>query len=230
MSTLEYLNENRMPVYAGIFAILLASILAYMLLHSSKPQPTPPPPTVTMVVIQPPKPPPPPPPLPQPKTIVQPKMTTPVAKPIPQNQPKAAPPNPAAPAAPALGTSLKSNGSSNAFDLSGNAGGNGLIGGLGGNGTCNSDCGSYQDAVASQIRDALQKNPITRNANAGLVVSVWTDASGLVTHVTIDKSSGNPTVDDAVENQALRGLQLSPPPPNTTMPIIMSLTGEQQLQ
>jgi TonB family protein len=228
MSTLEYLSENRMPVYAGIFGILLASILAFILLHSSKPQPPPPPPPVTMVVIQPPKPPPPPPPLPQPKTIQPPKMTTPVAKPIVQSPPKMSPPKTVS--APALGTSLKSNGSSNAFDLSGNAGGNGLIGGLGGNGTCDSDCGSYQDAVASEIRDALQQNPITRKANAGLVVSVWTDASGRVTRVAIDKSSGNPTVDDAVENQALPGLQLSPPPPNTVMPIIMSLTGEQQLQ
>jgi TonB family protein len=228
MSTLEYLSENRMPVYAGIFGILLASILAFILLHSSKPQPPPPPPPVTMVVIQPPKPPPPPPPLPQPKTIQPPKMTTPVAKPIVQSPPKMSPPKTVS--SPALGTSLKSNGSSNAFDLSGNAGGNGLIGGLGGNGTCDSDCGSYQDAVASEIRDALQQNPITRKANAGLVVSVWTDASGRVTRVAIDKSSGNPTVDDAVENQALPGLQLSPPPPNTVMPIIMSLTGEQQLQ
>jgi len=228
MSTLEYLSENKMPVYAGVFGILLASILAFMLLHSSKPQPPPPPPPVTMVVIQPPKPPPPPPPMPQPKTIQPPKMTTPVAKPIVQSPPKMSPPK--AVSAPALGTSLKSNGSSNAFDLSGNAGGNGLIGGLGGNGTCDSDCGSYQDAVASQIRDALQKNPITRDANAGMVVSVWTDASGRVTRVAIDKSSGNPTVDDAVENQVLPGLQLSPPPPNTVMPIIMSLTGEQQLQ
>jgi outer membrane biosynthesis protein TonB len=228
MSTLEYLSENKMPVYAGVFGILLASILAFMLLHSSKPQPPPPPPPVTMVVIQPPKPPPPPPPMPQPKTIVQPKMTTPVTKPIQQSPPKMSPPK--AVSAPALGTSLKSNGSSNAFDLSGNTGGNGLIGGLGGNGTCDSDCGSYQDAVSSEIRDALQKNPITKKANAGLQVSVWTDASGRVTRVAIDKSSGNSTVDDAVENQVLPGLQLSPPPPNTVMPIIMSLTGEQQLQ
>ena len=51
--------------------------------------------------------------------------------------------------------------------------------------------------MASEIRDALQKNPITKKANAGLVVSVWTDASGRVTRVAIDKSSGNPTVDDA---------------------------------
>ena len=227
MSTLEYLTEHRMPVYAGIFAIMLASVIAFVLLHSSAPQQPPPPPPVTMVVIQPPKPPPPPPPLPQPKTIQPPKMTTPVAKPIVQSPPKMSPPKVAS--APALGTSLKGNGSSNAFDLSGNDSGDGILGGYG-NGNCNSDCGSYEDAVSSQIRDALQQNPITRKASAGLVVSVWTDASGRITRVSIDKSSGNPTVDDAVEHHVLAGLQLSPPPPNTPMPIIMSLTGEQALQ
>src|SRR5579871_5180040 len=109
MTALEYFSENRLPAIAGIIAILLASTLAYILLHSSKPAPPAPPHTVTMVVIQPPKPPPPPPPLPQPKTIVQPKMVTPVQKPVVPNQPpKAAPPKPAS-AAPALGTSLKSN-------------------------------------------------------------------------------------------------------------------------
>jgi len=227
MTALEYLSEHRMPVYVGIFAILLASILAYILLHTSSPQPMRPPPTVTMVVIQPPKPPPPPPPLPQPKTIVQPKMTTPVQKPVVPNQPpKAAPPKPAA-SPPALGTSLKSNGTSNAFDLSGSGNGNGLIGGSGEGG---GGGGSYGEAVSYQIQQALQKNPVTRNASAGLVVRIWVDASGAITHVELEKSSGNAAVDDAIQNSVLNRLQLYPPPPNTQMPIEMSLTGEQPLQ
>jgi TonB family protein len=225
MSALEYFSENRMPVYAGIVAILLASCLAFMLLHSSKPQQAPPPPPITMVVIQPPKPPPPPPPLPQPKTIVQPKMTAPVQKPVVPNQPpKAAPPKPAS--APALGTSLKSNGTSNAFDLSGSGNGNGIIGGSGTGG----GGGSYGDAVSYQIQQALQQNPVTRHASAGLVVLVWVDASGTITRVQLEKSSGNPEVDDAVRNKVLNSLHLYPPPPGTQMPIEMSLTGEQQLQ
>ena len=48
--------------------------------------------------------------------------------------------------------------------------------------------------------------------------------------IELDKSSGDPTVDNAVENQVLLHLQLYPPPPNTPMPVIMSLTGEQPLQ
>jgi outer membrane biosynthesis protein TonB len=224
MSALEYLSENRMPVYAGITGILLASILAYILLHSSKPERVRPPPSVTMVVIQPPKPPPPPPPLPQPKTIVQPKMTTPVQKPVIPNQPpKAAPPKPAS-AAPALGTSLKSNGTSNAFDLSGSGSGNGIIGGSGTGGGGS----SYGDAVSYQIQQALQKNPVTRHAAAGLIVQIWVDSSGLISRVELEKSSGDPVMDDAIQNKVLSHLQLYAPPPGTRMPIEMSLTGEAQ--
>jgi protein TonB len=225
MSALEYADEHRSSVAVGGVVILLASLAAYFLLHSSRPEPPRPPPVITMVVIQPPKPPPPPPPLPQPKTIVQPKMTTPVQKPVVPNQPpKAAPPK--ASSAPALGTSLKSNGTSNAFDLGGNAGGDGLLGGNGEGG----GGGSYAAAVQGQIQDALQKNPVTRQANAGLVVAIWADASGRITRVHVEKSSGSTAVDDAVENQVLPNLQLYPPPPGTQMPIVMSLTGEQPLQ
>jgi len=227
MTALEYLTENRAPAYAGVFAIMLASILAYILLHSSKPQPNRPPPQITMVVIQPPKPPPPPPPLPQPKTIVQPKMTTPVAKPVTQNQPpKAAPPKPAS-SAPALGTSLKSNGTSNAFDLSGNGGADGC---LGCNGTGGGGGSSYDGYVQSQIEQALLKNPVTRYANVGMQVRVWVNSSGVITQVQIVKSSGNPAVDAAVQSKALIGLQVTPPPPSEPMPFLMRMTGEQSLQ
>jgi TonB family protein len=226
MSMLEYLSENRLPAYAGVFIILLASIMAFIMLHSSKPEPARIPPPVTMVVIQPPKPPPPPPPLPQPKTIVQPKMATPVAKPVIPNQPaKPAPPKPSS--APALGTSLKSNGTSNAFDLSGNGSGNGIIGG---SGTGGGGGGSYGDAVSYQIQQALQKNAVTRHAAAGLVVRIWVDASGTITRVELEKSSGNAEMDDAIQNKVLSGMQLNAPPPGTQMPIEMSLTGEQPLQ
>lgn len=226
MSALEYLSEHRTPVYAGVTAILLASVLAWLLLHSSKPAAVQPPPPVTMVVIQPPKPPPPPPPLPQPKTIVQPKMTTPVQKPIVPNQPpKAAPPKPSS--APALGTSLKSNGTSNAFDLSGSGNGNGIIGGSGDGG---GGGGSYSGYVQAQIENSLQKNHITRNATAGLQVRIWISADGTITQVAIDKSSGDPAVDNAVQNQVLQSLQVGAPPPNTPMPISISMIGEQPLQ
>jgi TonB family protein len=62
------------------------------------------------------------------------------------------------------------------------------------------------------------------------MVRIWADADGLITRVELSKSSGNAALDDAVENQVLRHLQLSqPPPPDMPMPIVMKLTSEQPL-
>jgi protein TonB len=189
MTALEYLTEHRAPAYAGIFAIMLASILAYILLH--------------------------------------PKMTTPVQKPVAQNQPpKAAPPKPAS-SAPALGTSLKSNGTSNAFDLSGSGSADGC---LGCNGTGDGGGSSYDGYIESQIQQALLKNPVTRYANVGLQILVWIDSTGVITQVQVQKSSGDPAVDSAIQNKALAGMHLPPPPATEPMPILMSLTGEQSMQ
>jgi TonB family protein len=224
MSALEYLSENKAPAFAGAFAIMLASVVAYVLLHSSKPQPPPPPPHITAVVIQPPKPPPPPPPLPQPKTITPPKMATPVAKPVVQNQPRPSPPKPSAPAA-APGTDLKSNGAATGLALGAGGPGSCFVGcGTGGGG------GTYDGYVQSTIAQALRKNPATRYANAGLQILVWVDNSGAVTQVQLVKSSGDPKLDNAIQKSALIGLQVGPPPPTEPMPFLMSLTGEQTLQ
>lgn len=228
MSALEFAAEHRTSVGATGTFIIIAGVLAFILLHSARQAPPPPPPHVTMVVIQPPKPPPPP-PLPQPKTIVQPKMTAPEQKPlIPNQPPKPAPPKPAAPAATPMGTSIHNNGPADAFNLNGNPGGNGFLnGGAGGGG---SRWGYYAAEVQSQIQSALQKNKITRNASAGLQVRIWADAGGAVTRVELDKSSSDPRVDDAIKNQVLLHLRFNQPPPSDMpMPIVMSLTGEQPL-
>jgi protein TonB len=224
-----FVGQHRTSVRVGIAAVIIAGIIAFLLEHTASQPPVHQAPVITMVVIQPPKPPPPPPPLPQPKMITPPKMTTPVLKPvIPNAPPKPAPPK-AASAAPALGTSLKSNGANNAFDLGGDPGGNGLIGGGGGGG--GSAEGYFQSVVSAQIRDALAANPATRNASAGLQVFLWVDPSGLVTRVALKKSSGDPAVDAAITSQVLNHMQLrQPPPAGDPMPISISLVGETPLQ
>jgi hypothetical protein len=125
-----FAGRNRAAVIAAGIALVFVALLVFVLSHTAT-QPAPkPPPVVTIIAVQPPKPPPPPPPLPQPKMISPPKEAMPEAKPVIPNQPpKAAPPKPAGPAAPALGTSIHNSGAADSFDLSGNAGGNGLIGG-----------------------------------------------------------------------------------------------------
>jgi hypothetical protein len=221
MNAPEFFRENRSTVIVAGGALFVAVILGYVLTHSSRTQPAPPPPPLPVVIIQPPKPPPPPPPPPQQKTITPPKMATPTMKPV---TPTPSPPK--APSASHVSTAIHGN-SANAFDLSGS--GNGLGFGDGG-GPGGSAMGYFESVVSAQIRDALQKNPITRRASAGLEVRLWIDANGLVTQVALDKSSGNPAVDAAITNHVLLNMRLSQlPPAGTPMPITMSLTGEQPI-
>lgn len=222
MSALDFVSENRTTAIIGGGALLIAGALGYILTHSSRPEPPPPPRPVTMVTIQPPKPPPPPPPPPQQKTITPPKMTTPTMKPVtPTHTP------PKAPSPSHVGTSIHGNGP-NAFDLSGTPGGMGFGNGEGGGGSALS---YFEGIISAQIRDALQKNPVTRKASAGLQIYLWVDASGTVTRVRLVKSSEDPKLDDAVTNQVLSGLRLTQlPPAGTPMPIQIALTGEQPLQ
>jgi outer membrane biosynthesis protein TonB len=225
MTALNFFSANRSLVIVGGGAVVVAGGLAFMLTHGSRQGPPAPPPTIPVVIIQPPKPPPPPPPLPQPKTITPPKMTTPEMKPV---TPTVAPPKPAAPAQTHMGTSIHSAGPPDAFNLGGTPGGDGMFDGGGGGGTAE---GYFESVVTSQIRNALQNNPVTRKASAGLQVRIWADDGGRVTRVELDKSSGDPVVDAAITNQVLLNMQLNQPPPaGTPMPIDMSLVGEQPLQ
>jgi len=216
-----FAGRHRAPVITLGIGAILAALLLYALLNTASQPVAKQAPPVTMVIVQPPKPPPPPPPLPQPKMITPPKESLPEPKPmIPNQPPKAAPPKPAGPPAPSLGTAIHNNGAADSFDLSGNTG-DGVIGGGGGGG----GGGSYEGAVAADIEAALASNPVTRNADAGLQVRIWVNANGVVARVALDKSSGQPAVDTAIDNQILPGMQLPSPPPGTPMPMLVRLTG-----
>jgi hypothetical protein len=226
MTALNFFSENRTAAIVTAGAIIIGIVIAFIVTHSSHEAPPPPPPPVTMVIIQPPKPPPPPPPLPQPKTITPPKMAAPAMKPV---TPAPTPPKTAAPSPSHLGTSIKGNGP-NAFDLSGTPGGLGFGNGLG-DGGGGSALSYFESVVQAQIRDALAKNRVTRNASAGLEMYLWLDPNGVVTQVQLVKSSGDPKVDDAVTNQVLLHMRVSQlPPAGTPMPIHFSLVGEQAMQ
>ncbi len=220
-------RQHAMSLRVGIGGFVMLALVAFLMLHTAGTPPAHQAPPITMIMIQPQKPPPPP-PLPQPKMIVQPKMTVPVQKPLVQNQPPSkAPPKPAGPAAPALGTSIKSNGSTNAFDLSGNAGG-GLIGGGGGGG--GDAQGYYAEQVQDKISQALTKNPKTKWANITMDVRIWLDTSGAVNHVSVKTSSGDPALDDTVMNDVLMALPLGLPPAGTPMPVVIHITTQAAFQ
>jgi outer membrane biosynthesis protein TonB len=115
----------------------------------------------------------------------------------------------------------------------GSAGGTGpAIGGGGGNRSIGSRSrasaskfGWYAAKVQSSIRDALGRNSTTRSATLSLQVRVWADSNGRITRAQLIGSSGNASVDQAIRNQILTGLQLpQAPPPDMPMPINLRIT------
>jgi len=227
MNPAAYIASHKSTVAVGVIGVTLAVAVTVLMQHTTRETPPKPPQPITMVMIKPQPPPPPPPPMQQPKTIAPPKMATPVAKPIVQNTPpKAAPPKAPGPAETRMGTSIHGAGS-DAFDLSGDPGGNGMFSGGGGGG--GDAVAYYESQVETQIQQALQKNPVTRRATAGLRVSISVDSDGAVTAVTLDKSSGDATVDQTIIDGILRRMRFPAPPLGQPASMDMSLTGEQPL-
>jgi protein TonB len=131
----------------------------------------------------------------------------------PKDEPKAPdkPPGPPTPAA---------SGPPSDFGLGGPGGG----GGGGGGGTGGSRWGWYAGEVQSRIADALRQNDKTKDARFRIKVRVWVNTSGSITRATLADSSGDATVDQALKNQVLVGLNLpEAPPSDMPMPIVMMI-------
>jgi outer membrane biosynthesis protein TonB len=169
-------------------------------LVSLTPLPPPPPPLTT-----------PPPPPPQERQIEEPM--------IKESQAKAEP----AKEEPPLGTGIKGNGP-DSYGLSDKAG-NGRIGGRATNG---SRWGWYSSQVASRIQQAMQRNRKTRFANLSVSVRVWPDQNGRVARAQLASSTGDPSLDSALRDEVLTGLQLQEPPPaGMPAPIVLRVTARQ---
>ncbi len=179
------------------------------------PPPPPPPPT--------PAPTPPPQEAPPPDNPKQPEFQAEDQPESPKEAPQAETPD-EAPAP--LGTNLQGNGP-DGFGLTGRGGG-GMIGGTGKGGKGGgSKYGWYAGQVQARIVDALQKHRRTRSAALSLKVRIWADASGRVTRATLEGSSGDAAVDQALVSEILTGLQLQEPPPeDMPMPIVMRITAK----
>ena len=166
--------------------------------------------TLTLVSIAPPPPqpvmtPPPPPPQQEEQKIEEPM--------IKEEAPKEAPPD-----EPPLGTGIQGPGS-DSFGL-GNKAGNGRIGGGDG-----SKWGWYASQVQSRIQQALQQNRKTRTASMNLKVRVWADPSGRISRAQLAGSTGDPSLDNALRDEVLTGLQLpEPPPAGMPAPITLRVT------
>jgi protein TonB len=180
-------------------------------------------PTVVNVTLPPPPPPPPPPPQrEEPPPPEEQKMVE--QEPIAEEEPPPEAPAPEQP--PADLTTNLSGGNGNDFGLrQGNGrGGNGTIGGTG-NSRGGSKWGWYASGVQRSISDALRRHPSTRFSNLSVQVRIWPDSTGRITRAQLVGSSGNASLDDALKNQILTGLQLAQAPPaDMPLPIVMRIT------
>ena len=168
--------------------------------------------TFTLVSIAPPPPPAPvmtPPPAPEEQQKIEEPM-------IKEEAPKEAPPKDEPP----LGTGIKGPGGDN-FGL-GSGTGNGRIGG-GGDG---SKWGWYASQVQSRIQQALQQHRKTRAATMTINVRIWPDPNGRVSRAQLAGSTGDPSLDGALRDEVLSGLQLPQPPAGMPAPITLRLTAK----
>lgn len=221
-------NEQRSLVRYGAVlgtVVLVVGGLVYFFFFSG--DNTPPPRlvheiTVTVVPPPPPPPPPPAPPPPEQKMIEQPKMVEPEEKPEkPIEKPKDEPIKNAKndePPGP-LSLDAKAEGPGDLFQLGGHPGGNPYGGGGG------SRWGWYASIVQAQIEAAFRANEKTRNAAMQVEIRLWADASGRISRVQIDPSTGDPALDAVIRNEVLGGLVLrEPPPKDMPMPMVTRVT------
>ena len=138
-----------------------------------------------------------------------------------ENEPKPEP-TPDEPPPADVATGIVGNGPPDGFGLSGRSG-SGLPGGTGSNRSAQrSRWGWYATQVQSRVQQAIVGNRATGYSNLRADVKIWTDSSGRITRATIASSTGNPTLDAALRDQVLTGLQLSEPPPEgMPMPITL---------
>jgi hypothetical protein len=97
-------------------------------------------------------------------------------------------------------------------------------GGIGGGGRGGSKYGHFASQVQNAIAAALRNHSKTRNAAFSVKARVWADSSGRIVRLTLENSTGDAAVDQALKSEVLTGLQLSQPPPaDMPMPIVMRL-------
>jgi protein TonB len=207
-----FFRQNRAGLIVTAAVLIGAGFLVFKFVQSSKSAPRRAPELVMIKL-----PPPPPPPTP-------PQQPTPEEKMLDQREekfetqdekPKDEPPKP--PDEPPIGTGIKGDGSGDGFGLTGSTG-NGF-GGSGG-----SRFGWYAGQVQSKISEALRNNPRTRVAELSIRARIWLDASGRITRAQLTGSTGDPTLDAAIRDEVLTGLQLrESPPAEMPMPIVLQL-------
>lgn len=159
-----------------------------------------------ITLIKPPPPPPPPPEQKPPEPVVKEEVKLPDPAPEPMEKADEPPPGPD------LGVDAEGTGDGDGFGLVGKKGGADLIGGARGNPWAWYDA-IVNEAVNSAFQDALSREQALKDKTYRVVVKVWIDTSGKVARVALVDKTGNPRVDELLEDvlQSLKALREGPP-------------------
>ena len=227
---LGFYRRYRYLIWLGVAVLLVAPITLVLRTLNTKQGPSKAAPINFVKLLPPVSTPTPPPttpqstPRPQEKMLEQKHMDEPETKPQhPDEKPKDASKKPAAPGP--SGPSASNQGPANGPGwLNGSGGG----GGGGGGGT---RFGWYAAEVQSRIEEALHQNNKTKSASiSGVRIRIWADNTARVTRAQLVGSTGDPSLDSAITNEVLTGLQLKEPPPSDMpMPIVLRVTAHRPI-
>lgn len=213
----SFFEKYGMTIVVGVILLLLTGVGLGVYLFAGKMPPPRKPEEIMVTLLPPPLPPPPPPPPPPPKIppppeqkmVEQPKVDKP--EPKPKEAKIEQPPGPPGP---------KASGPPSDEGIGG-AGGDGGFDGGGGGG---SKYGWYAAEIQACIANALRQNTKTRDISLRLKVRIWSDSTGRITRAILAGSTGDVSLDMAIKNEVLMGLQLQEPPPaGMPMPIVMMI-------
>jgi hypothetical protein len=86
--------------------------------------------------------------------------------------------------------------------------------------------GLYTAQVQSRIEEALLQNAKTGTALiSGVLIRIWVDNTARIIRAELVGTLGDPSLDSAITNEVLPGLQLkAPPPSDMPMPIVVRVT------
>ena len=84
---------------------------------------------------------------------------------------------------------------------------------------------AYATTAQTRIMDELRRNPKTRKAALRVDVRIWPDSTGRIARANLASSTGDASLDAAIRDEVLSGLQLpQPPPEGMPTPIVMRVT------
>ncbi len=82
----------------------------------------------------------------------------------------------------------------------------------------------YFSQIKKQVKEALASNAKTSKASIDITVRIWTNATGEIVRAALSRSTGDASLDAAIKNDVLTGMQLKDATPkDLKMPIILTL-------